>query len=168
MNLSLGWVDWWLLGALLLSTLLGALRGLVFEVLALAGWFVAYFAAGWIAPSLAPHLPLATSGAALNSAAAFVIAFIAVLIVWGLGARLIRTLVHSTPLRPGDRLLGAVFGVLRGIVVLLVVTLAVGFTPIARSSAWAESAGASALNALLRSARPMLPSYLSPLLPAAA
>ena len=50
--------------------------------------------------------------------------FIAALIVWGLLSRLLRRLIHATPLRGVDRLLGAVFGVLRGGVVLLALALA--------------------------------------------
>src|SRR5512132_1352048 len=119
MDTAIGWVDWGMLAVLALSLVVGALRGLVFEVLALAGWIVAYFAARYGAPWLAPHLPIGTPGSLLNHAAAFACVFIAALIVWGLLSRLLRTMIHATPLRGVDRLLGAAFGVLRGCAVLL-------------------------------------------------
>lgn len=165
MDAGVGWVDLCLLGALLLSTLVGALRGLVFELLGLAGWFVAYFAAGWLAPLLAPHLPVGAPDSTASFVAAFALAFIAVLIVWGLAARLVRTLVHATPLRPGDRLLGAAFGLLRGIVALLVLTAAIGFTPLSRLDAWRLSKGADVLGVVLQQVRPLLLLYLLPSAP---
>ena len=66
---QLGWVDLAMLGVLLLSLVLGLLRGFVFEVLSLVGWVVAYFAAQWLAPVWAPHLPVGDPGSALNHAA---------------------------------------------------------------------------------------------------
>jgi membrane protein required for colicin V production len=164
---DIGWVDIGMLAALVLSTLIGALRGLVFEILALAGWFVAYVLAGWLAPTLAPHIAVGVPGGSLNSAAAFAVGFFATLIVWSLVSHGIRRLVHATPLRIGDRMLGGVFGLARGLLLLLVLAAAVGFTPFASSALWQASAGAAALNEALHGLVPMLPSYLLPWLPAA-
>ena len=90
MDLDIGWVDACLLGVLLLSILVGAIRGLVFELLSLAGWLVAYFVALWAMPELAPRLPIGTTGSSLNLAASFACAFIVTLIVWSLLSRLVR------------------------------------------------------------------------------
>ena len=153
----IGWVDWSLLGILLLSIVVGTMRGFVFEVLAIAGWFVAWFAAQWAGPEIAPHIPIGTPGSLLNTAAAFAAAFLVTLIVWGIAVRLVRGLLHSTPLRPVDRLLGAVFGLVRGVVVLLLVAVIVGWTPAARSPAWQASVGAAWLAAALHGLAPLLP-----------
>jgi membrane protein required for colicin V production len=106
MDHPLGWVDAVLLGILLVSALVGVVRGLVFEMLSLAGWLVAYFAAQWFSPMLAPHLPVGQPASALNHGAAFACAFIGALIVWGLVSRLVRMLVRASPLSLPDRLLG--------------------------------------------------------------
>ena len=116
----LPWLDWALLAVLLLSVGVGLVRGFVFECLSLAGWVVAWFAAQWGSPLLAPMLP-GSAVSALNQGLAFALAFMSALIVWSLLSRLIRMLVHATPLSLPDRLLGAVFGLLRGAVLLLVV-----------------------------------------------
>ena len=129
MDLDIGWVDACLLGVLLLSIVVGAIRGLVFELLSLAGWLVAYFVALWAMPELAPRLPIGTPGSSLNLAASFACAFIVTLIVWSLVSRLVRRLIHATPLRPIDRLLGAAFGAIRAGLVLLVVAALVALTP---------------------------------------
>ena len=154
---AIGWVDWSLLGVLLLSIVVGMFRGFVFEVLAIAGWFVAWFAAQWAGPEIAPHIPVGTPGSMLNTAAAFASAFLVTLIVWGIGVRLVRGLLHATPLRPVDRLLGAAFGLVRGLVVLLLVAAIVGWTPAARSPAWQASVGAAWLAAALHGLAPLLP-----------
>jgi len=167
MAFDIGWVDACLLGVLVLSILVGAIRGLVFEILSLAGWLVAYFAALWAMPELAPHLPIGITGSPLNLAVAFASAFILTLLVWSLLSRLVRSLLHATPLRPVDRLLGAGFGALRGGLVLLVVAALVGLTPAVRSTAWQASIGARCLDAGLRELRPLLPSDVARFLPAA-
>ena len=166
MDHSLGWVDAVLLGVLVLSALVGLMRGLVFELFSLVGWLVAYFAAQWFAPVLAPHLPIGQAGSALNHGAAFACAFIASLIVWGLLARLARMLVRATPLSLVDRLLGACFGVARGTVVLLAVATVIGLTPLARSVAWQRSLGGAWLQAGLQGIKPLLPPEVSQHLPA--
>src|SRR5215207_1304572 len=108
-----------MLGILALSAVIGLARGLTFELLSLAGWFVAYFGGRWLGPELAPHMPIGAPGSLLNHGAAFACAFIGVLLAWSLLARLVSSLIRATPLRPVDRLLGAAFGVVRGLVVLL-------------------------------------------------
>jgi membrane protein required for colicin V production len=154
---DLHWVDWLLLAVLLASLLVGLVRGLLFECLSLAGWVVAWFAAQWLSPVLAPHLPVGTAGSALNLGVAFALCFFAALIVWTLLARLIRLLVHATPLSVPDRLLGAVFGALRGVVLLLAVATVVGLTPASQSQGWRASQGARWLGATLAQLKPLLP-----------
>jgi membrane protein required for colicin V production len=165
-SLQAHWVDLAMLGWLAVSMLIGLLRGLVFEAFSLVGWGVAYFAAHWAAPALAPQLPLGAPGSALNHAAAFLCAFVAVLIVWGLLARLLRMLVRATPLNLPDRLLGAGFGAVRGVIVLLIVAGGIGFTPVARSMAWRQSQCAAWLNEALHGLKPIFPSEFSQHLPA--
>ena len=155
-------VDIVLLAILALSVLIGLVRGLTFEVLALLGWVVAYFAAQWFSPELLPYVPIGAPGSALKVGAAFVATF---LIVWGIGTRLVSLLVKTTPLRLFDRVLGAGFGLLRGLVVLLVIATVVALTPWARSPAWQSSQGAAWLNATLQAIAPVLPSDLARHLP---
>ena len=163
---ALGWVDATLLGVLLLSMLVGLVRGFVFECLSLAGWLVAWFGAQWASPQLAPYLPVGAPGSGLNLGAAFIVAFIAALVVWSLLSRLIRMLIHATPLSLPDRLLGAVFGLLRGGVLLLAVASAVLLTPAAQSQGWQASHGARWLGLTLRALKPLLPEPAARLLPA--
>lgn len=163
---AIGWVDWALLAITLASVIVGIVRGLVFEVLSLLGWVAAYMAAHAGASWLAPHLPIGMPGSALNFGAAFAITFIVALIVWTLLARLLRLLIHATPLTLVDRTLGAAFGLVRALVVLLAVATVVSFTPAARAPAWQTSHGAAWLGALLAGLKPLLPAAVTRHLPA--
>jgi len=153
---AIGWIDLAMLGVIALSAIVGAVRGFTFEVLSLLGWVAAWIAAVWLGPVVAPHLPIGTPGSALNGIAAFACAFIVVLVLWGLGTRAIAALVGKTLLRPLDRLLGAVFGLARGVLVLLALAAIVSFTPASASPAWRESHGAAGLDSILRELLPSL------------
>ena len=163
---TLGWVDWTLLAVLAISLAVGLWRGLVFEVLSLLGWIAAYVAAQLFAPTVATWLPVGTPGSALNQGAAFAATFVSALVVWAIGARLMRALIHATPLQAIDRVLGAVFGLLRGAVLLLAVATVVALTPAARTPAWQHSQGAAWLGALLAGLKPVLPEAVARHLPA--
>lgn len=161
-----GWVDLTLIAVLALSMVVGVVRGLIFEVLSLAGWVVAWFVARWGGPLLAPQLPVGQAGSALNLGVAYACAFIGALIVWALLTRLLRLLVRATPLAPVDRVLGAVFGLLRGVLLLLVVATVVAFTPLRHAPAWQQSTGAAWLHAAMQGLKPVLPADISQHLPA--
>jgi membrane protein required for colicin V production len=153
----LGAIDWAMLAALLLSVGIGLVRGLLLEVAMLVGWLVAYFAAHWFGADLAPHLPVGSPGSGLNRAAAFALVFIGALIVWALLARLVRMLVHATPLSVVDRIGGGAFGVLRGSLLLLAVATLVAFTPAAQSPLWQASTGARWAVETVEFIKPLLP-----------
>ncbi len=166
MTLALGWVDIGLLAFLSISVLVGLLRGVVFELLSLAGWFAAWLAATQWAGWSERYLPAGEPGSALRHGVAFAAVFLLVLVMWGLAARLVRSLIRATPLSPLDRVLGAVFGLLRGMLALLVLTAAVGFTPLVNSPVWQQSQGAVWLQTLLQGLRPWLSKEVSPYLSA--
>lgn len=158
---AMGWVDWTLLAVLALSVVVGLWRGLVFELMSLVGWVVAYVAAQLYSPIVASGLPLGAPGSALNQGAGFVLTFLGVLIVWTLAARLLRLVIHATPLTLIDRGLGAAFGLLRGAVLLLALATVVAFTPAARAQAWQDSQGAAWLRLALQGLKPVLPAEVA-------
>jgi len=166
-TLPLGWVDIALLAVLLLSVIVGLWRGLVFELMSLVGWVVAYVLAQIYTPEVTGYVPIGEAGSALRYGAAFAVSFIVVLLVWSVLARLARMLVHATPLTVIDRALGAGFGLLRGLVLLLVVSTLVSLTSVRESPGWTASRGAAWLAVTLQGLKPMLPSEVARHLPAA-
>lgn len=155
MAVDLGWVDIGLAAFLALSVLVGLWRGFVFELLSLVGWFVAYFVGRWLTPAFEAYLHVGASGSTLNYGVTFACIFLLTLVVWSLGARLVRALIRATPLSPIDRVLGAGFGFLRGVVVLLVVATVVGISPWGQAGAWQRSQGVAWLNAVLHELKPL-------------
>jgi len=162
---TLGTVDLILLGVLAVSAVVGVWRGLVFELMSLFGWVVAYVAAQAFSPQVGAYIPVGTPGSAMHQAAAFLATFVGALLIWALLARLVRMAIQATPLTLPDRLLGGGFGLLRGLVLLLAVATLVAFTPAARSPGWTESRGAGLLGLLLQGLKPMLPAEVSRHLP---
>jgi membrane protein required for colicin V production len=162
---QLGWVDWALLAVLVVSVVVGLWRGLVFEVLSLVGWVVAFIAAQAFAPGVASVLPIGVPGSALNHGVAFALTFVLALVIWALGSRLLRLIIHATPLQPVDRMLGGVFGLARGAVLLLAVATVVMLSPAQRSTAWQQSRGAAWLATALQGLKPVLPDAIGQRLP---
>lgn len=162
---SLPTLDWVLLAVLLVSVGLGFVRGLLLEVAMLVGWVVAYFSAHWFAGDVAPHLPVGAAGSGANRAAAFALVFVATVIIWSLAARLVRLVVHATPLSVVDRIGGGAFGLLRGGVVLIALATLVSFTPAAQSPLWQASTGARWTTETVKFIKPLLPPDLREWLP---
>ena len=163
---ALGWVDWAMLAALALSVLVGLARGLVFELMSLAGWVVAYVAAQLYSPQVGAWVPIGAAGSALHQGASFAATFLGVLLLWAVLARLVRLLIRATPLTLLDRLLGAAFGGLRGLLLLLVVATVVSYTPALRSQAWQDATGAAWLGQVIAMLKPLLPAEVARHLPA--
>jgi membrane protein required for colicin V production len=161
----MAWVDVLLLVAFALSVMVGLIRGFVFEVMSLAGWLVAYLAANWFSVMAAPYVPFGQPGSSTNHAVSFAVTFIAALLLWSLLSRLIRLLIHATPLSLIDRLLGAVFGGARGALALLAIATVVALTPAVKSAGWQASVMAPWLMKALGELKPVLPAQLSQRLP---
>ena len=158
-------LDWIFAALLLVSMLVGAWRGLVYEVLSLLGWVAAFVVAQWLAADAAAMLPLGDASETLRYAAGFILVFVASLFACGFLAWLAKKLVDAVGLRPVDRTLGAFFGVLRGLLVLLVLVVMAGLTQLHQAAWWQESQGATLLSGLLKELRPVLPDELGRHLP---
>jgi len=153
-------VDWLLLAILLISLLVGFWRGLVFELFSLIGWVVAFFAAQWLTPSVAVVLPLQGLSDPMRYAVGFALTFLACVLAAGLVASLSRKLVAVVGLQPIDRLLGAAFGALRGLVILLALAVVIDLTPFKRAVWWEQSEWAPWLALVLAGLKPVLPEPL--------
>ena len=153
-------VDWICLGVLLASLLLGAWRGLIYEVLAVAGWVAAFLVARWAAQPVGLWLPMGESPESLRYAAGFVLVFIATAFACGMLATLARRASRGLGLRPVDRVFGAVFGALRGVLLLLLAAALLRATPMQQESWWRDSLSAQWLDAALAQLQPLLPDAL--------
>jgi membrane protein required for colicin V production len=158
-------LDWIFLALLGASLLLGAWRGLVYEVLSVMSWIAAFILAQWLAPDAAAWLPVQRAPEAGRYAIGFLVVFIAVVFAGGLLAWLTKKLVQAVGLRPVDRTLGAAFGLIRGAVLLLAVAVVINMSPARRAVWWTESKGAEVAMGALKNLKPMLPEQFGQYLP---
>ena len=149
--------DWFLLAVLGASLLLGAWRGLVYELMSMLGWIAAFVLAQWWAPEVALRLPMSGATEPVRYAAAFVLVFVAGAFAGGLLAWITRKLIEAIGLRPVDRTLGAAFGLARGVILLLAVAIAMNMTSLRTQPWWQESKGADILTTALMGLKPLLP-----------
>lgn len=150
-------VDWVFLAVSAFSMLLGAWRGLVYEVLSVLGWAVSFYAAQYFAPMVAGWLPFQSSSETVRYAAAFVLVFVAAVFTAGLLAFLLKKMIEAIGLRPVDRTMGAAFGLVRGVILLLAAAVVIDMTAMKNSVWWQESQGAPILSAALKGLKPVLP-----------
>lgn len=158
--------DWVLLGVMLASMLVGLWRGLVYEVLSLAGWLVAFVMAQWLAVDAAAFLPFLQNAAIqVQYAVGFAAVFIATLFAAGLLSWLVKKLVETVGLRPVDRALGGIFGLARGAVLLLALTVVLQLLGMTSEAWWQNAVGPTWLDTTLKGLKPMLPPALLDFLP---
>lgn len=164
--MAIALTDWILLGVLLASMVVGLWRGLVYEVLSLAGWVAAFVVAQWLAADVIVWLPF-VQGAPISVqyAVAFALVFVVTVFVAGLVSWLIKKLVETVGLRPVDRSLGAVFGLARGLVLLLALTVVLQLTGLSRDAWWTTAQGPVWLELVLTGLKPMLPQIFVEYLP---
>lgn len=144
-----------------LSVLLSLIRGLVREVLALAAWVVAFLAANVLAGEVAPWMTEAIPNESLRLLTGFVAVFIVVLVAVSALAILASKLVKSAGLGLEDRLLGGVFGLARGLLVVMTLVLLAGLTSVPRQPVWRNAVLSGPLVAFAGSIKSWLPADLS-------
>lgn len=156
--------DYFVLAVMAISLLVGVARGVVSEILALLAWVAAFIAARmWAVP--VGDLLLMDLSDPLNpywrQLAGFVAVFVAVLILFTLLRWLAKLLLKATGLRPLDRVLGALFGATRGVLVLLVLILLAGLTPLPQQPWWRQAVLSPPLETVVLAVKPWLPAELA-------
>jgi membrane protein required for colicin V production len=117
-------VDYVLVAILVISIVIGALRGFLREAVALVSWILALFLAWQFGPSLEPHLGAwLASHPDMRTWMARALVGMGVLVVGGVVGALLGHFVRLSIFSGLDRLLGIFFGVLRGLVVLGVLVI---------------------------------------------
>jgi membrane protein required for colicin V production len=135
----MNWVDYAILAIIGISVLISLWRGFTREALSLAGWIIAAWVALTFADQLQvllePHIQVPS----LRLIVAFAILFIATLFLAGFINYLAVQVIKKTGLSGTDRMIGIFFGVARGCVVVAVLVLMAGMTPLPQDPWWHES-----------------------------
>lgn len=133
------WVDYAILTVIGVSALISIWRGLIREVLSLVAWLVAIWVALNFTPMLAGRLEGLVSIPSARLALAFIGLFVGTLLAGAVVNLLVARLVHLSGLSATDRMLGVLFGVARGVVIVAALVLVAGMTPLPRDPWWHES-----------------------------
>ncbi len=149
--------DWTIIGVVALSALLAFARGVTRELIALAAWVIGIVAAIALTPIVGAMLPEFGGPEALRYLLAFIVILIAALVIGALIAWPLSSLIRKAGLGFVDRFLGALFGVVRGFVLVLAFALVAGVTALPRYDWWQNAALSPALVAAALSTRPWLP-----------
>lgn len=156
-------VDWVAMGIVLVSSLAGLMRGFVREVASVAAWVLAFVAAKLLAPYLAPLVP-GVESEPLRYVAAIVAIFVVVLMLVGLGAVVLSGVVRWAGLGTYDKFFGLIFGGLRAMLILLLLTLLAGLTSIPKTETWRNSISHGWFEAAAVRMKPWLPADLAALI----
>ena len=149
--------DYAVLGAIGASLLLGLWRGVVSELLALAAWVAGFLAARAYAGEAAAFFSRWVTDGTLRYAAGFAAVLVGVLLVFGVARLVLSLLLRAVGLGLIDRLLGAAFGIGRGVLIVLFAVLLGGMTSLPRESWWQEAALAPPLETAVIAIKPWLP-----------
>lgn len=137
--MAIAWIDVVVLALIALSAILSLFRGFVKEALALATWLVAFWVAMGFYEALAQWLAQWISTPSAQKVTAFVLLFICVLLLGAAINYLAGKLVAKTGLTGTDKMLGVVFGAARGAVIIAILVLMAGLTPMPQDPWWQES-----------------------------
>jgi membrane protein required for colicin V production len=133
------WVDYGILGILVLSMALSAWRGFIREALSLASWIAALVVAVAFSDAAAGLLVDHVSVPSVRLIIGFAVLFLITLLVGGLLSYLVSTLVDKTGLSGTDRAVGVIFGLVRGVGIVAVLVLLAGLTPVPQDPWWNQS-----------------------------
>lgn len=143
------------------SVVLSVVRGFAREVLALAGWIIAFLAANALSGIVSEWFAPFIRDGSLRALTAFVSVFVLTLIAVSLVGMAVSRLLKKAGLGLEDRLLGGFFGLARGLLIVLTLVLVSGLTALPRQPAWSDAMLSPPLEALAAAMKPWLPQAVS-------
>ena len=153
--------DLFFLGLVAISAIIGLFRGLMREALSLVAWVLAFVIAVRFGPMAADYLTPYVSVQSVRMATAYSVLFIAVLIVGAVINFFLGKMVRATGFSGTDRTLGLLFGVARGVVVIVLAIMMARLTVVKDDAWWKESVAIQYLEPWAEKAREWLPDNLN-------
>lgn len=146
---------------LVLTVVRGLMRGMVETLFSLAAWVLAFLLGKWGALMVAPLLPIGVENPAIRYFAGFAVIFLAVLIGVLLLGHVLASLIKAVGLGGADKVLGGVFGLTKGVVILVGLTLAAGLTSLPRTDFWKQAALSGSLQTMAVFSLPLIPADMA-------
>ncbi|QVL45669.1 MAG: CvpA family protein [Methylophilaceae bacterium] len=153
--------DYIVIAIIVLSVVVSMMRGAVKEMLAIVGWFVAFYVSKAYSVMLADFLPEGIPTEALKTLIAFLIILIAVLFLTGLLAMAISSMVSKIGLGWLNRFFGVLFGFAKGLLIACLLVFLAGLTNLPKEQMWTDALLSDPLEILVKSVLPWLPEGVS-------
>jgi membrane protein required for colicin V production len=157
--------DFVVLAILAVSGVLGLVRGLLKEVLSLVAYLLAFVAAIWWGPTVYTWLEPYIDTTLLRMGVSYAVVFIIVLLGVGLVNMTLAALIRSTGLGPADHGLGGMFGLARGLLIVLALVAAAGYTPLPQEPWWQDAMFSHSAIEAIKHIKTWLPPSLATWLP---
>jgi membrane protein required for colicin V production len=151
--------DYAVIAIILLSALVGWWRGFMYELFSLIGWLAAYIVARTFSAQVLQYVPVAMGADNIRSAVAFAALFIATLIVGALFAWLLARLAKFAGLSGMDGKFGAIFGMLRGGLVVIALVWLGGLTDLPQLPFWRNALSSKPLQEVALYVKDYLPEH---------
>lgn len=153
--------DYLVLFVLIASVVISTLRGLVKEILSLAGWVVAFVLANAYGAAFAPMLPAMIPGDTVRLMLAFVLIFLGARLLMGLLTMALDAAIKASGLSLADRGLGGLFGLARGLVIVLAAVILAGMTDLPKQEFWKNALLSPMCETGALTVKPFLPEALA-------
>ncbi|MFZ6644556.1 CvpA family protein [Undibacterium sp. TJN25] len=153
--------DYIVLFILVCSVVISTMRGLVKEILSLAGWVIAFVVANAFSATLAAWMPDVLPGQMARLIVAFIALFIGVRLLMSLLSMAIDAMIKAAGLSLADRGLGGLFGLARGCVIVMAAVLLCGMTSIPRQDFWKHALLSPIAETAAQTIMPFLPDSIS-------
>jgi len=157
--------DFVVVAIIAVSGLLGLVRGLLKEILSLLAYVLAFVAAIWWGPMVYGWLAPWIETTVLRMGAAYAAVFIAALLAVGLVNMTLAALIRATGLSPADHGLGGIFGLARGLLIILALVVAAGYTPLPQEAWWRDAMFSHTATEAVKHTKVWLPPSLASMLP---
>jgi membrane protein required for colicin V production len=154
--------DYAVMAVIGLSALRGAWRGLIGEIFGLIGWIAAFIVACRYVDRVVPFIPANWPGGALTQwLIAFALVVIAVVLVASVANALLSRIVQVSGLSGVDRSLGMMFGLVRGVVLVLILVVLAGLTELPQQDFWRKALLRPYTEQGVHELKPLLPETLA-------
>ncbi len=144
-----------------LSVIFSVMRGLVKEVLGILGWIAAFYIGRTYTDQLLPMMPADIPSDSLKVLAAFLVLFLATLLLTSLLAIAVSAIFKKIGLGWLNRVLGALFGLLKGMLIVCILVFFAGLTELPKDTRWKNAMFSAPIEALVLSMLPWLPQDLA-------
>ena len=151
--------DFGVLAILVISVAISLLRGLSREIVSLGVWVGGFILATYFGSYVAGYMPQSLQPL-WSALLGFLIVFGVVLVLGWVISMALSSAVRASGLAPADRALGSLFGLVRGLFVVLVIVLMAGLTPLPRQPFWRDAFLSGPFETAALALRPHLPDRL--------